>query len=97
VLTRRELPADVAAAFDRTWSCRPGPNSQPATTVPDVIGQDQATAASNLRSAGFKVVVLNRPTTNQSKDGVVIDEQPRPGSSIPGGSQVTIFVGRFSG
>jgi serine/threonine-protein kinase len=74
-----------------------GPNPQPATSVPNVIGQDQATAASNLRSAGFKVVVLNRPTTTQSKDGVVIDEQPRPGSSIPAGLQVTIFVGRFSG
>jgi serine/threonine-protein kinase len=74
-----------------------GPNPQPATTVPNVVGQDQATAADNLRSAGFRVVVLNRPTTNQSKDGLVILETPRPGSSIPGGSQVTIFVGRFSG
>jgi beta-lactam-binding protein with PASTA domain len=61
-----------------------------------VIGQDQAAAASTLRSAGFHVVVLNRPTSNQSQDGLVIDEQPRPGSSIPGGSQVTIFVGRLT-
>jgi beta-lactam-binding protein with PASTA domain len=74
-----------------------GPNPQPATSVPNVVGQDQATAADNLRTAGFRVVVLNRPTTNQSKDGLVIDEQPRAGSSIPGGSQVTIFVGRLSG
>ncbi len=74
-----------------------GPNPQPATTVPNVVGQDQATAASNLRAAGFRVVVLNRPTTNEGRDGIVIDEQPRAGSSIPGGSQVTIFVGRFSG
>jgi beta-lactam-binding protein with PASTA domain len=74
-----------------------GPNPNPATTVPNVIGQDQATAADNLRSAGFRVVVLNRPTPDESKDGVVVDEQPRPGSSIPDGAQVTIFVGRFSG
>ena len=74
-----------------------GPNPQPATSVPNVVGQDQATAADTLRSAGFRVVVLNRPTTNQSKDGLVIDEQPHASSSIPGGSQVTIFVGRFSG
>ena len=73
-----------------------GPNPQPATSVPDVVGQDQATAASNLRAAGFRVVVLNRPTTSQSKDGLVIDEQPRAGSSIPGGLQVTMFVGRLS-
>jgi serine/threonine-protein kinase len=74
-----------------------GPNPQPATTVPNVLGQDQATAANNLRAAGFRVVVLNRPTKDQGKDGLVIDEQPRAGSSIPAGSQVTIFIGRFSG
>jgi beta-lactam-binding protein with PASTA domain len=74
-----------------------GPNPQPATTVPNVVGQDQATAANDLRAAGFRVVVLNRPTKDESKDGLVIDEQPGAGSSIPGGSQVTIFVGRFSG
>jgi eukaryotic-like serine/threonine-protein kinase len=74
-----------------------GPNPQPTTSVPNVVGQDQATAAGTLRSAGFSVVVLNRPTTNQSKDGLVIDEQPHAGSSVPGGSQVTISVGRFSG
>ena len=74
-----------------------GPSPQPTTPVPNVVGQDQATAATNLESAGFKVVVLNRPVTNQSKDGLVVDEQPQGGSGIPAGSQVTIFVGRFSG
>jgi beta-lactam-binding protein with PASTA domain len=73
-----------------------GPSPQPTTPVPNVVGQDQATAANNLESAGFKVVVLNRPVTNQSKDGLVVDEQPRGGSGIPAGSQVTVFVGRFS-
>jgi beta-lactam-binding protein with PASTA domain len=74
-----------------------GPNPQPTTPVPNVVGQDQATAANNVKSAGFKIVVLNRPVTNQSKDGIVVDEQPRGGSGIPAGSQVTIFVGRFQG
>ena len=74
-----------------------GPSPQPTTPVPNVVGQDQATAANHLESAGFKVVVLNRPVTNQSKDGLVVDEQPQGGSGIPAGSQVTIFVGRFSG
>jgi beta-lactam-binding protein with PASTA domain len=74
-----------------------GPSPQPTTPVPNVVGQDQATASNNLESAGFKVVVLNRPVTNQSKDGLVVDEQPRGGSGIPAGSQVTIFVGRFGG
>jgi beta-lactam-binding protein with PASTA domain len=65
--------------------------------VPNVVGQDQAAAVQSLRDAGFKVAVLNRPTADQSNDGLVAEEQPHVGSSIPGGSQVTIFVGRFTG
>jgi beta-lactam-binding protein with PASTA domain len=30
-------------------------------------------------------------------DGLVVEQQPRAGSRIAAGSQVTIFVGRFSG
>ena len=71
-----------------------GPNPQPATSVPDVVGQDQAAAADALRAAGFRVIVLNRPTTDQSQDGVVIEQQPHSGSTIPGGSLVAIYVGR---
>jgi eukaryotic-like serine/threonine-protein kinase len=74
-----------------------GPNPQPNAAVPSVVGQDQATAAQTLRDAGFKVAVLNRPTADQSKDGLAVEQQPHATSSIPGGSQVTIFVGRFSG
>jgi beta-lactam-binding protein with PASTA domain len=74
-----------------------GPNPQAPATVPNVIGQDQATAANTLRADGFRVAVLNRPTRDQSKNGLVVDEQPRAGSSIPRGSQVTIFIGRFTG
>jgi beta-lactam-binding protein with PASTA domain len=74
-----------------------GPNPQANAEVPNVVGQDQATAAQTLRDAGFKVAVLNRPTADQSKDGLVVEQQPRATSSIPAGSQVTIFIGRFSG
>jgi beta-lactam-binding protein with PASTA domain len=74
-----------------------GPNPQPATSVPDVTGQDQAAGADNLRSAGFRVLVLSRPTTNQGQDGAVVEQQPRGGSNIPAGSLVAIFIGRFSG
>ena len=74
-----------------------GPNPQPATSVPNVVGQDQATAAETLRNAGFKVAVLTRPTSNQSTDGLVVEQQPSAGTSVPGGVQVTIFIGRFTG
>jgi beta-lactam-binding protein with PASTA domain len=72
-----------------------GPNPQPPTTVPDVLDHPQADAVRNLRAAGFRVLVLFRQTSNRAQDGFVVDEQPRPGSGIPRGSQVTIFIGRF--
>jgi beta-lactam-binding protein with PASTA domain len=74
-----------------------GPNPEPAAAVPNVVGQEQATAVQNLRAAGFSVAVLNRPTTDQSKDGIVVEQQPKAGANVPAGLQVTIFVGRFAG
>jgi len=74
-----------------------GPNPAAAATVPNVVGQDQASASTTTRQAGFRVVVLFRPTTDQSQDGVVIEQQPAAGSSIPRGSYVALFVGAFTG
>jgi beta-lactam-binding protein with PASTA domain len=73
-----------------------GANPEAAVTVPDVAGQDQASATQALRDAGFKVFVLTRQTSDPSQDGLVVEQQPRAGSSIPGGLLVTIFVGRSS-
>ena len=74
-----------------------GSNPQPATTVPDVTGQDQAAAVDALESAGFRVLVLTHPTTTQSQDGNVIEQQPHAGASIPGNALVALYVGRFTG
>jgi beta-lactam-binding protein with PASTA domain len=73
-----------------------GANPEAAASVPDVAGQDQASATQALRDAGFKVFVLTRETTDPSQDGLVVEQQPQAGSSIPGGLLVTIFVGRSS-
>jgi beta-lactam-binding protein with PASTA domain len=74
-----------------------GPTPATTATVPNVINQAQASAATTVRQAGFRVVVLFRPTSNQSKDGLVIDEQPQAGSSIPRNSYVALFIGTFTG
>jgi beta-lactam-binding protein with PASTA domain len=96
VVSQRPAPGTLLRRGSRVRvNVSTGPNPQPAATVPNVVGQDQATAANTLRSAGFRVAVLNRPTSNQSQNGIVLEQQPVAGSSIPGGSQVTIFVGRF--
>ena len=72
-----------------------GPNPKPLKTVPDVKGQDQATATTALRQAGFVVVTIDEPTNDPTQNGIVVDEQPTPGSRIPQGSQITIYVGVF--
>jgi beta-lactam-binding protein with PASTA domain len=41
--------------------------------------------------------VVDEPTTDQNEDGIVVGEDPAAGTSIPSGSLVTIYVGRFSG
>jgi serine/threonine-protein kinase len=72
-----------------------GPNPAPAATVPDVVGQDRLSAVAALRQAGFRVLVLYRKTTDQTQNDVVLEQQPVANSSIPRGSLVAIFVGRF--
>ena len=74
-----------------------GPNPEPATAVPSVTGQEQAAAATAVRSAGFRVIVLNRPVSDDSRNGTVVEQQPHAGTNIPGDSLVAIFVGRFRG
>ena len=71
-----------------------GPNPGAPTDVPDVVTQDQASAAQALRQAGFKVAVLFRKTTDTTQAGTVLEQQPAAGQSIPGGVYVAIFVGR---
>jgi eukaryotic-like serine/threonine-protein kinase len=65
-------------------------------TVPDVIGQDEATARERLRAAGYAVRMVERPTRDPAKDGVVFRQRPRAGQSAPRGSPVVIFVSRLA-
>jgi len=74
-----------------------GPNPKPAKAVPDVTGEDETTARSDLEAAGFRLSVVDEPTTDQNEDGIVVDEDPVAGTRVPAGSLVTIYVGRFSG
>jgi beta-lactam-binding protein with PASTA domain len=63
-----------------------------------VVGLAQTPALRRLNGLRLRpTVTYVRSSQPAAQDGQVIDEQPRAGSSIPRGSQVTIFVGRFSG
>jgi serine/threonine-protein kinase len=64
--------------------------------VPDVTGEDEQQATSDLESAGFTVNTTDRTVSDQTQDGIVLDEHPAGGTQAPSGSTVTIVVGRFS-
>jgi serine/threonine-protein kinase len=74
-----------------------GPSPKAAKAVPDVVGEDQQTATADLRAAGFAVQVFTTPVTDQTQNGLVVDQQPEGGTQAPTGSQITIYVGQFSG
>jgi eukaryotic-like serine/threonine-protein kinase len=68
---------------------------QTATTVPDVLGDDEQTARANLENAGFAVAVRSTGTDDPAEDGVVLSQTPGPGEEAEPGSRVTIYVGRL--
>src|SRR5579862_385043 len=73
--------------------------SQPSASVdvPDVTGEDAATAAGDLRSAGFSVVQMQWPVSDSSQDGTVVDETPAGGQQAPGGVAIVIYVAAGGG
>jgi beta-lactam-binding protein with PASTA domain len=74
-----------------------GPSAPQQAAVPNVVGEEQATARSDLESAGFQVQVVEQETADPSQDGIVIDQDPAGGTQAPQGATVTIVVGRSPG
>lgn len=73
-----------------------GPHPKPATSVPDVTGEDSSTAQSDLQSAGFSVIVAQWPTSDPTNNGNVVYETPAGGEQAPEGSAIVIYVGSSS-
>ncbi|HLY94898.1 MAG TPA: Stk1 family PASTA domain-containing Ser/Thr kinase [Gaiellaceae bacterium] len=66
------------------------------TTVPFVQSEDVGTATTDLQSSGFKVHIVNEPTTDPNQDGIVLSQTPAGGAQVKPGSTVTITVGRIT-
>ena len=80
------IAAGVAAAL----LLAPHRSSAPQVLLPNVVGKDQATAATILQNAGFQPNVIRQ--TNGAPKDQVIKETPSPGQSIDKGSTVTLTV-----
>jgi hypothetical protein len=66
------------------------------TTVPDVVGQNEATATFTVEEGGFRVRVTNRTVSSRSEEGVVVQQLPRGGATRRTGTTVTLVVGTLS-
>jgi len=65
----------------------------PPVIVPsDVIGKSASDAQSELEQLGFNVSQQEADSTKPK--GTVVDTSPKPGTSLPRGSQVTLIVSR---
>jgi serine/threonine-protein kinase len=67
------------------------------TSIPDVTGEDETSAAQDLEAAGFEVQAVDQETTDESDDGLVVGQDPSADRPLAAGSKVTIYVGRFGG
>ena len=86
-----ESPTSAAPGSTITLSVSKGPKQ---STVPDVTSEDEASAKSDLQSAGFKVVVQRQTVTDPGLDGIVLSQSPHGGMKADQGSTVTIVVGQ---
>jgi serine/threonine-protein kinase len=63
--------------------------------VPDVVGEEEASARATLQNEGWRVLIRDTPTTNPDEDGLVVTQTPAPGEQAEPGAQVIIYIGRF--
>jgi beta-lactam-binding protein with PASTA domain/predicted Ser/Thr protein kinase len=61
-------------------------------TVPTVVGEPLNQARSNIETTGLKPGKIVRQSSTSYVSGTVIDTSPAAGTSVPLGTQVTIFV-----
>jgi serine/threonine-protein kinase len=65
----------------------------PPVIIPsDLIGKSQSDATSELQGLGFNV--STQPQDSTKPQGTVVDTNPKPGSSVQRGSQVTLLVSK---
>jgi beta-lactam-binding protein with PASTA domain/predicted Ser/Thr protein kinase len=89
---RQEPTGSAAPGSTVTLSVSKGPKQ---STVPDVTNQDEDSATSTLKGAGFEVTVNREDVNDPGLDGIVLSQDPSGGTKTPHGSTVTITVGRF--
>jgi serine/threonine-protein kinase len=107
-VTRKDVPSGQAAGIVTDQNPRaytavaPGQSITLSVSIgklpiPDVRGQKYADAVRNLNNASWSVnpTPISVSTTDQTKDGLVADENPSAGSLFPQSQQITLSVYKF--
>jgi serine/threonine protein kinase len=83
--------SNITAKQNSTIKVTVSKGSQKAL-VPDVYGDDEATARSVLRNAGFTNVVTSDMYSDTVEKGKVVQTDPARGTNAPIGGQVTVYI-----
>jgi beta-lactam-binding protein with PASTA domain len=94
VITEDPVAGTKVSAGDRvTLTVSKGPGT---ADVPDTVGLTEGDARGELQAAGFKVQSRQRAVSNQSDDGLVVDQRPAHGTQLKKGRTVVIWIGKFT-
>jgi beta-lactam-binding protein with PASTA domain len=74
-----------------------GPTPGEPASLPDVTGEDAAKAQGDLQSAGFSVIEVQWPVSDESTDGTVVYQTPAGSAQAPRGVAIVLYVGVAGG
>jgi beta-lactam-binding protein with PASTA domain len=72
-----------------------GPNNNPLTTVPNVVGKTLQDAVSTLNGAKLRLIYVKYPVTSQPQAGKVVQQTPLSGAQAPQNAQIVVYLGAF--
>ncbi len=81
---------EVETGTEVSFVVSTGPEATPTVTVPEVRGQDEATATANLEAAGLQV--QSTEAASEEAEGTVFEQNPAAGTVVEEGTTVTISV-----
>ncbi len=70
-----------------------GPKPAAQVDLPDVSTEASSQAQSDLQSAGFTVITVQWPVSDQATNGTVVFQTPGGGGKLPKGLAIVLYVG----
>jgi eukaryotic-like serine/threonine-protein kinase len=93
-VTRTSPPAGTVVTVGSTVTVyvSTGP---PTVAVPDVRHDNQAQAQAAISAAGLVANFIPQTVSNANQNGMVLSQNPAPGTQVQNGSMVNVVIGQF--